>query len=245
MILFWRRPTLSPSWRVRRALDACWSLAFSWRAPWVTLGPRLSGQSDLLGAWGLRLSVGPLTQLPPTQLAGGGVGWWGLPPSSRHPHRLPMAWHLHGALARPRTAHGHILGFQLTSEQEAGSTWREASYCLPGRAVLRSCGQVGGVGLLQKRIIKRGSGGSRPPVPGGGRRFRPPRLVSQGSSVAEGGRGGGRRGSQGPEPPRGPQRLSWCPADGPQTGPALGVPWGRRTQAGRIGRLQASSGRPP
>lgn len=93
MILFWRRPTLSPSWRVRRALDACWSLAFSWRAPWVTLGPRLSGQSDLLGAWGLRLSVGPLTQLPPTQLAGGGVGSPSqLQAPSPAPHGLAFTW---------------------------------------------------------------------------------------------------------------------------------------------------------
>lgn len=105
----------------RTGPQKCWMPAghrhFPRRAPWFMLGPRLAGQSDLLGAWGLHLSVGLLTRcLPPSSL------WGGLPPSSGHPHQLPAAWHLHGALARPRTAHGHVLVFQLTSEQEAGPT---------------------------------------------------------------------------------------------------------------------------
>ena len=103
---------------------------------------------------------------------------------------------------------------------------------------------MGGVGLLQNKISKRGFGGSGSPVPGG-RLARPSsRAKLTGlSSVAEGGQGGGGRGFQGPEPPRGPQRLSWTPGDGQQTGLELGVPRGLRAQASRTGRPQAERNR--
>ena len=207
---------------------------------WFALGPRLAARVTCSGP-------GPASVDGPTHPAASHPARLGegLPPSFGHPHRLPAAWHLQGALARPHTAQGHVLVFQLTSEQEAGSTWREAGYCLPGRAVCRSCGRAGGVGLLQNKISKRGFRGSGPPVPGGGRRFPPPGLSSQGSSVARGRQGGGGKGFQGLEPPKGPQRLSWPPGDGPQTGLELGLPWGLRAQASKTRSPQASLGRPP
>lgn len=104
-----------------------------------------------------------------------------------------------------------------------GSPWGEAGYCLPGRAVRRGCGQAGGIRLRQNKIIKSGFGGSGLPATGAG----PARHSSwAGLTGQHCGRGRVRRGRRWrPEPPGGPQRLSWSP----QGCSADRAPWGPPT----------------